>query len=408
MKTKKMQNVTWWIMGVLILGLSVALVSCDSDSDSSVTSSQVSVTDLISFSAQNEDGVASGKLYGAYYSAGDGSFRISILQAGDYRVSYTTSLGTFYLVVRVNNSAVMALGLTKLEDGLYDELSSVCIASGTAELPDDVQESGPVTYYPEGGVATSPSVFTSDGSSAVCLIQSGAVVESNTVALLPALEGSSSGSGGGTTTVSGTLVIAASATNAALTVTGCGGTISGSGTSSVTVTNPSGTCSITLDKSSGGGTENVIIATTLNGSPVDSKTCNNVTTNTTSMAMGAVNADGTGASGLACPCEHDIYINASGGTGVDLYYWNASAWDSGTALPVNATYQASGAAPNGQHGFQFFNGSGSPSATVSVGDPNHACQTQTYSCTIGQYFGKVTFAGGVAGTLNPNCETTAP
>ena len=200
MKTKKMQNVTWWIMGVLILGLSVALVSCDSDSDSSVTSSQVSVTDLISFSAQNEDGVASGKLYGAYYSAGDGSFRISILQTGDYRVSYTTGLGTFYLVVRVNNSAVMDLGLTKLEDGSYDKLSSVCIASGTAELPDEVQESGPVTYYPEGGVATSPSIFTSNGNSVICVIQNGAVVESDTVALLPAPSGSSSSSGTGTGT----------------------------------------------------------------------------------------------------------------------------------------------------------------------------------------------------------------
>lgn len=259
-------------LSILLLGVAVVLVSCNDDSGNNPVAPQDN-GDAANFYAIEESSCA--KPYGAYYQEEDGEFSLKICEPGDYQIEYETDAGiTYYLWVRVQQSAILRLGLYSPGDEPV-ALGHVCVRKGAITLEDgEMNVSGPVRYYPTGGVAipTNPSIFESDGSAAVCPIVDGEVNESNLVEQLPepvrtaptgGNDGGGGGGGGGTTPYTITVNFTGScATNvtvnctatsgctpASLTGTGAGATTGTfdviSGTATLSVTGGCGAATVT-------------------------------------------------------------------------------------------------------------------------------------------------------------------
>ena len=402
--TTRVRTRNTWFMGMLMfIVLGLIFVSCNSDDGGNPISPQGGEeSDFIASQGQTDQ-------WGAYYTEGAGSFYVNVPQAGDYQLKYTTrNGGPYYITFDTPERAILEVGL---QSG--DELADACVSSGTIAVPEQtanvgIKYSWKVTVYSvtdaEGDNVSwwnpgsdAQMLFTADPNGEnVCVIQDGKL-GAGIVEIDPPDKG---GDGGGTTPppAGSTLGISASTANASLTVSGCGtGLIAGSPGQTVTVTSPTAACNITLNKGSG-GTENVTISTTLNAAPVDNKTCNNVTTATTAMNMGSVNADGTGASALNCPCTHAFslsYTNAIGTTH-GLYYRTdaGTAWS--TAITGTSTYTNSAAIATSSgtynnlpfYAVDLYSNPGTTSSvgniSLSLGSPNTACQTVAFAngCTM--------------------------
>lgn len=102
--------------------------------------------------------------------AGKESFDVTA-PAGDFRITYTTWLGTFYVAARATECAGMTIGLQPC-----DEVKAVSIQKGSiAGIGCGTWPSGPVTLYswPCGGAAECSQVFTADPASAPVTLLSG-------------------------------------------------------------------------------------------------------------------------------------------------------------------------------------------------------------------------------------------
>ncbi|GAK52336.1 reverse gyrase [Candidatus Moduliflexus flocculans] len=98
------------------------------------------------------------------------SFLVSV-PAGDFRITYTTWLGTFYVAARAEKCATLRIGLSPC-----DEVKSVSIQRGAITgIGCSTWPSGPVTLYswPCGGTAECSQVFASDGTSPIVLLDGG-------------------------------------------------------------------------------------------------------------------------------------------------------------------------------------------------------------------------------------------
>lgn len=102
--------------------------------------------------------------------AGKESFDVTA-PAGDFRITYTTWLGTFYVAARATECASMTIGLQPC-----DEVKAVSIQKGSiAGIGCGTWPSGPVTLYswPCGGATECSQVFTADPASAPVTLLSG-------------------------------------------------------------------------------------------------------------------------------------------------------------------------------------------------------------------------------------------
>ena len=91
--------------------------------------------------------------------------------AGDFRITYTTWIGTFHVAARAEKCAKLTIGLSPC-----DEVKSVSIQRGAiASVGCATWPSGPVTLYswPCGGTAECSQVFTADASAPVTLLSGG-------------------------------------------------------------------------------------------------------------------------------------------------------------------------------------------------------------------------------------------
>lgn len=180
-------------VGLGLLGIALALISCSKDGSSPVTPQ-------VNGGAANfyaEDNASCEKPYGAYYQDGDGEFSLKICEPGDYQIEYQTDEGvTYYLWVRVKKSTILHLGLYSAGQEPVN-LVKACVRKGVISLEDSAMNvSGPVRYYPKGGTAIpdEPAIFESDGSSKICMIEDGVVNVGSQIDELPAPR---HGSGGG-------------------------------------------------------------------------------------------------------------------------------------------------------------------------------------------------------------------
>lgn len=108
----------------LVLGLALfGVISCDQGDESSSPSG----INPITYSNFDVQGAVSNE-YGV--NKGDGYFQVNVPEAGDYRLTYTTELGTFYLLFRAEGGALLTIGLTQYADGTYDEVSEVSLETG--------------------------------------------------------------------------------------------------------------------------------------------------------------------------------------------------------------------------------------------------------------------------------------
>ena len=119
----------------LVLGLALfGVISCDQGDESSSPSG----INPITYSNFDVQGAVSNE-YGV--NKGDGYFQVNVPEAGDYRLTYTTELGTFYLLFRAEGGALLTIGLTQYADGTYDEVSEVSLETG-AIAEDGAQDAG--------------------------------------------------------------------------------------------------------------------------------------------------------------------------------------------------------------------------------------------------------------------------
>ena len=91
--------------------------------------------------------------------------------AGDFRITYTTWIGTFHVAARAEKCAKLTIGLSPC-----DEVKSISIQRGAiASVGCGTWPSGPVTLYswPCGGTAECSQVFTADASAPVTLLSGG-------------------------------------------------------------------------------------------------------------------------------------------------------------------------------------------------------------------------------------------
>ena len=150
----------------LIIGL---MMSCNKDESSKPTSPNIPVAPVYDAPSENSNSM------GFYSAKGDGQygafvnerseFQISV-PTGEYLLTYTTTIGTFYVAFRATNASILFIGLTS---GV--SVSEASVQKG--KIINETQRNWQSNYvtlfaWPDGPAWN--GVFQSDGSAAVVLI----------------------------------------------------------------------------------------------------------------------------------------------------------------------------------------------------------------------------------------------
>lgn len=343
-------------MSLFLLGLAVILVSCNNESNGPVA-------------PQTNDGAAnfyaiSGssceKPYGAYYKESEGEFSLKICEPGDYQIEYEVDDGnTYYLWVRVKQSAILRIGLSypQASEPKMVKVIQVRVRKGTIDLADNkMNSSGPVRYYPSGGVAVpmDPSLFASDGSDAVSPIVNSEVNEGDLVDQLPepvrfspdptpaptsAPGGDGGGLGGGFNPASDLGITV----TGGLTLTLTGANVTTNNAAAVIATNATGTYTIQVNNATG-ASQNATI--TVSGVATQNLSCTGPASSivTAGANLGGNVDAGAGTSGLTCPTNTTCTVNTphSGnlsctGTGPSYTIQGSAAIVAGNTVQDGAT-----------------------------------------------------------------------
>lgn len=122
------------------------------------------------------------------YKAESGGFQVNIPTPGDYVLTYTTTLGTFEIVFRATEKALLNIGVQPGDDVLEASLQTGQITE-TAGQKTTVQTFGPVIVFLRPGSGTDigwTDIFVVDTSHAtIILIRNGSVTPGPLVIILP-------------------------------------------------------------------------------------------------------------------------------------------------------------------------------------------------------------------------------
>lgn len=152
----------------MLLGIT-GLVGCnlwERDQSSPSTPIQAQAEHLGNFSAGQE----LGDQWSIYIGDG-GMLSLNVPIPADYLLTYTTNLGTFYIVFQATEKALMNIGLTP-----GDKVQEVSIQRGTifesARTSPNVWKSGAVTLFawPGGGATSWSDIFLIDGEWGVLVL----------------------------------------------------------------------------------------------------------------------------------------------------------------------------------------------------------------------------------------------
>lgn len=155
----------------------MVLHGCQEESSTSLTMPSIPTSPLPESSGEESESYLPGNFYAGRNSecqlearAGREEFKVSI-PAGDFRISYTTWVGTFHAAARATECATLTIGLNPC-----DEVKEVVVQSGTiSDIGCPTWTSGPVTLYswPCGGTAECSRVFSADASAPVTVLSGG-------------------------------------------------------------------------------------------------------------------------------------------------------------------------------------------------------------------------------------------
>ena len=164
---------------LLAIGMAFAWsVGCQKEDSSSSTSPAANIPTFPSSESQpDRESFAAENFYASENSDCQMGARpekeafVVTVPAGDFRITYTTWIGTFHVAARAEKCAKLTIGLSPC-----DEVKSVSIQRGAITSVGCVTwPSGPVTLYswPCGGTAECSQVFTADASAPVTLLSGG-------------------------------------------------------------------------------------------------------------------------------------------------------------------------------------------------------------------------------------------